>query len=125
MKKILIVEDDESVARVLRERLTHSGFDVLIAVDAYQGLSLARSESPDLLILDIMLPGGGGEGTLKNLKMSSRTSRIPILVLTASQDPLLKERMLAQGVEGYMEKPYDGNELLGVISTILQRNNKA
>jgi DNA-binding response OmpR family regulator len=123
MKKILIVEDDESVADVLQARLAKSGFQVIWALDAYQGLTLAKSEAPDLIILDLMLPGGGGEATLKNLKMSSKTSFTPVLVLTASTDAELKRRMLAEGVVGYMEKPYDGNELIRAIHAVLDRNN--
>jgi DNA-binding response OmpR family regulator len=125
MRKILVIEDDPSVAKVLQERLMHSGFDVVLAVDAYQGLTLAKSEGPDLIILDLMLPCGGGESTFRNLKMSYRTGLIPVLVLTASRDAVLKKKMLDEGVEGYMEKPYDAVELIGMISAILQKRGKA
>ncbi|MBF0123168.1 MAG: response regulator [Candidatus Omnitrophica bacterium] len=124
MKKILIIEDDPSVARVLQERLTKSGFDIFIAVDAYQGLTTAKSELPDLIILDLMLPGGGGETTFQNLKRTPKTSRIPVLVLTASRDAEVKQKMLDAGVAGFMEKPYEASELIGMVSSILQERGK-
>ena len=124
MWKILIVEDDSSLAKVLQERLTKSGFDVFLAVDAYQGLTMAKSELPDLMILDLMLPGGGGETTFQNLKRSSKTSRIPVLVLTASRDPEIRQKMIDAGVAGYMEKPYEATELIGTINTILQKKGQ-
>jgi two-component system, OmpR family, KDP operon response regulator KdpE len=124
MKKILVVEDDPSVGKVLHQRLTKSGFDVTAAADAYQALTSAKGVMPDLIILDLMIPCGGGEGALQNLKRSIKTSMIPVLVLTASRDPELKKRMLDAGVEGYMEKPYEPVELIATINAILQKESQ-
>ncbi len=126
MKKILIIEDDPSFAKVLQDRLFGSGFEPVWGIDAYQGLILAKSENPDMIILDIMLPAGGGESVLRNLKLGFKTRSIPVLVLTASHDAELKRRLLLDNeVAGFMEKPYDAVELISTINAILQKKEHA
>lgn len=124
MRTILIVEDDVSAAKVLRERLLASGFSVAVAGDAYQALTAAKNDLPDLIIMDLMLPAGGGQSAVKNIKMSFKTSSIPILVLTAAHDAELKNKLLAEGADGYMEKPYEPVELIATINKILQKVGK-
>ncbi len=74
---------------------------------------------PDLIILDLMLPGGGGLGVLVRLKMSVLTNDIPVLVLTGMQDPDYKEKVLEKGVDAYLQKPYDPVELLTEIKRLI------
>ncbi|MFH1406646.1 MAG: response regulator [Candidatus Omnitrophota bacterium] len=120
MSKILIIEDEQDLARALRRQLVDRKFEVICAYDAYQGLKLAQDNVPDLIILDLMLPAGGGLGTLKNIKMSAKTGHVPVIVLTGMKNDELKKKVKEEGVEAYLEKPYDINELVGVISGILQ-----
>ena len=121
MHKILIVEDEPDTSRVVAKRLEKAGFEVVVAVDAYQGISLAHKEGPDLIILDLMLPAGGGLAVLKNLEMSSKVTRIPVVVLTGIKDEEYKDAMLKRGIEAYLEKPYDADELIATIRNILQK----
>jgi len=124
MSKILIVEDEADVAKVLRKRLMEHNFEVVCATDAYDGVNLAHKERPDLIILDLMLPSGGGLMTLRNLRMSTHTSHIPVLVLTGMQDEELKKKILDMEVAAYMQKPYEISELVGTINSILQKDQE-
>lgn len=119
-KKILIVEDDRDVAMVLAARLKSVGYEASVAVDGVQGISFAHKQKPDLIILDLMLPAGGGMGVLEKLRTSVDTFLIPIVILTASKDATYKKKALEKGVNAYMEKPYDGLELLNTIKNILE-----
>jgi len=119
MSKILIIEDEPDISKVLNKRLSEAGFDVAVAADAYQGVELAHREKPDLIILDLMLPAGGGISVLKNLKYSAHVSSIPIVVLTGMKDEENKKKILEEGVRAYMEKPYNPDELIATIRNIL------
>jgi len=119
MSKILIIEDDFDVAKVLKKRLSKSSFETLVAEDGYHGIELAHKEKPDLIILDLKLPAGGGLGVLKGLRSSLHTKHIPVLVLTAMKDEEYKKKTLEKGVDAYLEKPYDPAVLLDTIKNIL------
>ncbi len=121
MKKILIVEDETDIAKVLLKRLSDAGFEIQYASDAYLAVKLAHESKPDLIILDLMLPAGGGLFVLKNLKLSDPTNVIPVLVLTGIKDEEYKKNVIAEGVSAYMEKPYDHHELLSVINKLLNQ----
>lgn len=119
MKKILIIEDEQDIVKVLYKKLTDSGFQVVWAQDAYAGVKSAHEENPDLIILDLMLPAGGGLKTLKNIRDSIKTTFVPVVVLTGMRDEAAKAESLQLGVEAYLEKPYNFPELLGVINKAL------
>jgi DNA-binding response OmpR family regulator len=121
MSKILIIEDEPDIAAVLRKRLVEYNYNVVYAADAYSGVDLAHRENPDLVILDLMLPAGGGLAALKNMRMSQKLRYIPVVVITGMKDEDYKEKVLQEGVDAYLEKPYDAVELIGVISSILQK----
>ncbi len=121
MARILLIEDDRDMANVLSLRLKNEGFDITIAVDGYIGLKIAHQERPELIILDLMLPAGGGLATLKNLRISTHTQKIPVLVLTASMDEAQKQRVLDVGVSAYLQKPYDAQELISTIQGIINQ----
>lgn len=121
MPKILIIEDEHDVAKVVSKRLSDAGFESVVAGDAYRGVELAHKEKPDLIILDLMLPAGGGIGALKNIRGSSHTANIPVVVLTGMQDAAYKKNILDQGVEAYLEKPYDAQELIETIKGVLAK----
>jgi DNA-binding response OmpR family regulator len=120
MKKILIIEDEQDIVKVLYKKLTDNKFEVVWAQDAYAGVKSAHDEKPDLIILDLMLPAGGGLKTLQNIRNSLKTAFIPVIVLTGMKDEQYKKQVLEAGVEAYMEKPYDFSELLGVINKALE-----
>jgi len=119
MPKILIVEDDPDLSLVAKKRLTVRGFEVATAADAYQGVQMAHRERPDLVILDLMLPAGGGLTFLKNLRVSEPLRATPILVLSASRDQAYRQQVLAAGVDGWMDKPYEIDDLEAKIRELL------
>jgi DNA-binding response OmpR family regulator len=114
MKRILIVEDDSRIVAALEIRLTAAGYSVSHGRDVTSGLSKAIQEQPDLILLDISLPGGDGLELAQTLKNRSETRRIPIVFVTASKDPDLRIKAMELGAAGLFEKPYDAEELLAV-----------
>ncbi len=121
MCKVLIIEDDEDLALVMRRNLTSRGMQALVAYDGVQGTQVAHTEKPDLIILDLNLPGGGGERILKNLVLSTHTNTIPVIIMTGSSDEAVRHRALAEGAAAFMQKPYDLDELIETIHRILGR----
>ncbi len=119
MYKILIIEDDVDLATVLQMNLVSKGFDVFVAHDAIQGTASAHQKKPDLIILDINLPAGGGLSILNNVKASVNTKMIPIIILSGSDDEKLIHDVLHGGVEDYIKKPYDLEDLCTRINHIL------
>ena len=116
--KILIVEDDRTLLDVLKYNLTKDGYEVVGAVDGIQALELARSEKPDLIILDIMLPKLGGFEVCRVLR---KEMTVPILMLTAKVDETDKVVGLEIGADDYMTKPFSLRELVARIRAMLRR----
>lgn len=121
MSKILIIEDELDTVKVVTKRLTQNGFEVVVALDAYEGVKFAHKEKPDLIILDLMLPAGGGLYFLKNIKMAAGIRFTPVVVLTGIKNEEYKQQILDEGVEAYLEKPYDPDELISTIRGILKK----
>jgi len=119
-RKVLVVDDEQDVAKALKVRLKANGFNVVLASDSIQGFTMASKEKPDLIILDIMLPGGGGFAVAERLKQSQVTHRIPIIFLTGIAGG--EERAYRLGASGYVMKPYHPDELLETISRALEKN---
>ncbi len=117
--KILIVEDEEDVAKALKVRLKASGYNAMIAIDSIQGVTMAHKDNPDLIILDIMIPGGGGFAVAERLKQAADTRDIPIIYLTGI--PGTEEKAYQTGAAFYLKKPYDPEELLDVIKKALKK----
>ena len=117
-KRILVVEDDETLLDVLRYNLAKEGYDVVSAVDGVQALELARSERPDLIILDIMLPKLDGFEVCRILRKDMTT---PILMLTAKVEEVDKVLGLGIGADDYMTKPFSVRELLARVRAMLRR----
>jgi DNA-binding response OmpR family regulator len=115
--KILLVDYEEDVAKALQARLRANGYDVVLACDCVQGLTTAQKERPDLIILDIMIPGGGGFAVAERLKLSADTRAIPVIFLTGIAGE--ENRAYRAGACSYLMKPYDPEELLGVIRRTL------
>jgi len=118
-KKILIIEDARDVAKLLGARLKNAGYEIIIAGDGIQGVQCAHKDKPDLIILDLMLPAGDGFSVLDNLSMSVYSQLIPVIVLTGAKNEEYKKRAQEKGVEVYLEKPYEAEELLKHIKNSL------
>jgi two-component system, OmpR family, phosphate regulon response regulator PhoB len=118
-KKILIVDDEKVWVRMLAMSLDHEGYELEVAFDAIQATTQALRLRPDLILLDIMMPAGGGLAALKNIRTNVKTFSIPVLVLTAKGDRKTKEAVEELGVSGYFSKSMDLDELLGKIREIL------
>ena len=116
-KKILVVDDEEDVARALKVRLKANGYHVILASDSVQAFTMANKERPDLIILDIMIPGGGGFVVAERLKQSTATHHIPIIILTGISGG--EERAYKVGASGYVMKPYHPEKLLETINNAL------
>jgi DNA-binding response OmpR family regulator len=117
--RILLVEDDRSIASFVAPELEHLGFHVLCAYDGLSGLEEARSFGPELIVLDIMLPGLDGVGVLKRVRQAG--SRVPVIMLTARDSTLDKVHSLDSGADDYLTKPFDIEELLARIRALLRR----
>jgi len=123
VKRILVVEDDLKIAASLQIRLQKNDYHVVLAHDAVQGTSLAVKLRPDLIILDISLPGGNGLALAHQFKKLPETAEIPIVAITASKAPQLREKAMTLQLAGFFEKPYEIQELLAVIRSALQRHD--
>ena len=119
--KILIIEDDKDMAAVLAMRLTKAGFEVHVAQDATFGVKDAHQLKPNLIILDLMLPAGGGFAVLERIKLSTHTNKIPIFILTGSGDEKAKQKAMGLGAQRFIPKPYEFEELLTEIKKIVEQ----
>jgi two-component system, OmpR family, alkaline phosphatase synthesis response regulator PhoP len=119
MTRILVVEDNPDRAYGLRNNLEIEGYDVDVVDDGTQGLARARAEGPDLIILDLMLPGLDGYRVLRALRDEGR--RMPILILTARGEEADKVRGLRLGADDYVTKPFGVLELLARVEALLRR----
>ncbi|HZT08656.1 MAG TPA: response regulator [Chloroflexota bacterium] len=119
MPKVLLVEDDEmnrdSLSRLLRRR----GFEVVIGVDGQEGISLARSEAPDIILMDMSLPVMDGWEATRQLKASSDTQSVPIIALTAHAMASDRDKALAAGCDDFDTKPIELDRLLPKIHALL------
>jgi two-component system cell cycle response regulator DivK len=117
--KILIVEDNEMNRDMLSRRLTKRGYEIVIAVDGQQGIDMAVSEAPDLILLDMSLPVIDGWEAARRLKADEATSAIPVIALTAHAMEGDREKSLAAGCDDYDTKPVELKRLMGKIQTFL------
>ncbi len=122
MAKILIVEDNTANMRLTCLLLTTAGHTVLCATDAESGLTLARERLPELILMDIQLPGMDGLAATSMLKLDAKTASIPIVALTAMAMKEDEEKTRLAGCNAYIIKPLRYKELYQVIDTLLQTN---
>ena len=118
-KRILIIEDDRHIAEGIQLNLTLQGYEVAIAPDGVAGLNKWKEIRPDLVILDIMLPGIDGLSILQSIRLEDE--RLPILILSAKGDPDDRIKGLAFGVDDYLAKPFNLEELLLRVDRLLKR----
>ncbi len=122
MAKILLVEDNEMNSDMLSRRLTRKGFDVIVAVDGIEALSLAASDGPDLILMDMSLPGMDGWEATRRIKAAPETNHIPVIALTAHAMSDDREKALEAGCDDYDTKPVEFERLLGKIGRLLNSN---
>ena len=122
MSKILIIDDEKDLVESIEYNLKKEGFTVSKAYDGQAGLKSAREKSPDLIILDLMLPEISGMDLCKIIKKEDRTAAIPIIMLTAKTSQVDKIVGLEIGADDYLTKPFDMRELIARIRAILKRS---
>jgi len=120
-EKILIVDDEKDIVKMLDYNLKKDGYRVISASDGEDALDLAGREHPDLIVLDLMLPGLDGLEVCKTLKKEGKTASIPIIMLTAKTQESDKVIGLELGADDYMTKPFSPRELLARIKAVLRR----
>jgi CheY-like chemotaxis protein len=120
MTKILLVEDNELNRDMLSRRLVRNGFQIVMAVNGQEGLDLASSENPDLILLDMSLPVLDGWEAARRLKSDATTAKIPVIALTAHAMVQDKEKALAAGCDDFDTKPVELPRLLEKINSLLQ-----
>jgi DNA-binding response OmpR family regulator len=118
--KILLIDDDDSFTELVSARLQAAGYEVHTAPDAMMGLQAAHTYQPDLVLLDLKVPAGGGLSVLENLRKSIKTSQIPVIVVTGTADLKKKTELVKLGVKTYIQKPFTPEDLLQTISSTLQ-----
>ncbi|MEA2382843.1 MAG: two-component system, cell cycle response regulator DivK [Solirubrobacteraceae bacterium] len=116
---ILIVEDNARNMKLVRDVLNHVGYRTLEAATAEDGLALARAEHPGLVLMDVQLPGMDGVEALERLRADPATADVRVVALTAFAMKEDRERFLAAGFDGYLEKPLDVRELPGQVAAAL------
>ena len=119
-KKILVVDDEPVIVKVVASRLKANGYDVISAADGQEALTVARAEKPDLIILDVMLPKMDGYRVCSLLKFDDHFKKIPILMFSARVQEEDKQRGIEAGADDYMVKPFDPKVLLEKIEALLK-----
>jgi two-component system, OmpR family, phosphate regulon response regulator PhoB len=122
MQRILIIEDEVDIAELISFNLTRAGYEALVCHDGTTGLQTGLKESPDLIILDLMLPGRDGFSVLKELRRDNRTSDTPVIMLTAKAQTEDRIRGLEAGADDYLTKPFSPKELLLRVQSVLRRS---
>jgi two-component system cell cycle response regulator DivK len=116
--KILYVEDNDDNVYMLKNRLSRAGFTVVVATDGKQGIAMASSEQPDLILMDLTLPDIDGEEATRRIKADPATQGIPVIALTANAMSGDREKAIAAGCDDFDTKPVDMPRLLGKIEAL-------
>lgn len=124
-KRIVVVEDEEKVVSIIRAVLSGEGFNIKSAPDGISGLKLVREEIPDLLLLDLMLPGLDGFDVCREIRMDPRTTQIPVIILTCKSEELDRVLGLELGADDYITKPFSPRELLARVKAVLRRKDQS
>ena len=117
--RVLLVDDEPSIVKMVGKRLEVEGFEVLIAMDGQEGLTKARAESPDLIVLDLMLPKLNGYEVCTMLKQDTRYQAIPIILFTAKAQEKDEQLGMECGANAYVRKPFRAQELTDKIRSLI------
>jgi two-component system cell cycle response regulator DivK len=123
--KILYVEDNDDNVYMLKNRLTRAGFTIIVATDGAQGVAMAMSEQPDLILMDLTLPGINGEEATRRVKAEPATMRIPVIALTANAMAGDREKAIAAGCDDFDTKPVELQRLLGKIRALAPTGHRS
>ncbi|HUQ48959.1 MAG TPA: response regulator [Gemmatimonadaceae bacterium] len=124
MHRILLVEDNEMNRDMLSRRLMRKGYEVIIAVDGEQGVAMAKSEAPDLILMDMSLPIIDGWEATRSLKGAEATKAIPVIALTAHAMSTDREKAMEAGCDDYDTKPIELSRLLEKMQALIGRKNE-
>ena|SRR5215212_4373680 len=124
MRRILLVEDNEMNRDMLSRRLQRRGYEVIIAVDGQQGVAMAQSESPDVILMDMSLPVMDGWEAARTLKSSPQTRDLPVIALTAHAMSTDRDKAIEAGCDDYDTKPIELTRLLAKIEALIARSGK-
>jgi DNA-binding response OmpR family regulator len=116
---ILVVDDDADIRELIKHRLELSGYKVAFAADAGTALTLARTAQPDLILLDLTLPGGDGFMILERMQHLATLAHVPVIAVSAREPEPNESRARELGAVGYIHKPFETDELLGAIESAL------
>ena len=119
MAKILIVDDSPTELHVLAKILQQGGHEALTASDGEAGIAAAKAQSPDAILMDVVMPGINGFQATRKLSRDPKTQHIPVLMVTTKDQETDREWGLRQGAKGYLVKPVDGRELLSTLKELL------
>ena len=124
-KNILIIEDEKDIVELLRVNLSKEGYRVSMAISGEAGIELARSQNPDLILLDLMLPGADGLEVCRILKSNEKTVNIPVIMLTAKGEDIDIVTGLVVGADDYITKPFSPKVLVARVRNVLRRMRPA
>jgi two-component system alkaline phosphatase synthesis response regulator PhoP/two-component system response regulator VicR len=119
-KRILVVDDERHIVRLVQVNLERAGYEVLTAFDGVEALEKVKTESPEMIVLDVMMPRMDGFEVLKNLQSDPRFQNIPVIMLTAKAQDADIFKGWASGVSSYLTKPFNPRELLVFVERIFQ-----
>src|SRR4051812_37269916 len=118
-KQILVVDDDPEIVTLLSTRLAHRGYQVATAADGHEALALAKSTRPDLMLLDVMMPGKSGWEVARSLKQDPTTAAIKIVMVTAIGEKTNELTSPLYGADAHLDKPFEFERLEKIISDLL------
>jgi len=116
---ILVIEDDPLTSRLVELTLANAGYRVVVASNGPQGIEMAQVDPPDLILLDLILPGLDGFAVLAQLRAGSRTADVPVVIISSKSQLADKQTAFNDGASAYLTKPYKRLELLQTISSLL------
>lgn len=121
-RTILVADDDKDLVMALSIRLRAAGYDVISAHDGDEAFELASKNKPDLIILDVRMPAGGGFTSIDRMKHSLNTRNIPVIFLTAFDDEDMREEGRKLGAVGFFRKPFDDTEFMEAIAGVMDKS---
>src|SRR5689334_59036 len=120
-KRILIIDDDKTLVTLMTALLKKGGHQVFSAFDAASGVMTAQKQRPDLILLDLQMPAGGGDAAWKRLHMSAHTTAIPVVYVSATSSPGFAAEAEAQGAAGFIRKPFEPEHFLERVEEFFKR----
>ena len=120
MPKILVVDDDASIRQLVSDVLTVEGYDVEAVADGYAALAAIDAGRPDCVVLDVMMPGLDGHEVLQRIRAAERGPELPVVMLTAAADDSQQWQAWTEGVDYFLAKPFEADELLRYLSYLFE-----